>query len=94
MIARKSTEIYLDANATTPVLEVAANAAREAMEFSYGNPSSNHVSGLKARYMLESARDSVRDVLGSGNGQVVFTSGATEAIQMACLLYTSDAADE
>ena len=83
MIARKSTEIYLDANATTPVLEVAANAAREAMEFSYGNPSSNHVSGLKARYMLESARDSVRDVLGSGNGQVVFTSGATEAIQMA-----------
>ena len=82
MIAKKSTEIYLDANATTPVLEVAANAAREAMEFSYGNPSSKHVSGLKARYMLESARDSVRDVLGCGNGQIVFTSGATEAIQM------------
>ena len=82
MIARKSTEIYLDANATTPVLDVAANAAREAMEFSYGNPSSKHVSGLKARYMLESARDSVRDVLGCGNGQIVFTSGATEAIQM------------
>ena len=57
MIARKSTEIYLDANATTPVLDVAANAAREAMEFSYGNPSSKHVSGLKARYMLESARE-------------------------------------
>ena len=82
MIARKSSEIYLDANATTPVLEVAANAAREAMEFSYGNPSSSHVSGLKARYMLESARDSVRDVLGCGDGQIVFTSGATEAIQM------------
>ena len=82
MIARKSTEIYLDANATTPVLEVAANAAREAMEFSYGNPSSTHVSGLKARFMLESARDSVREVLGCGEGQIVFTSGATEAIQM------------
>ena len=87
MIARKSSEIYLDANATTPVLEVAANAAREAMEFSYGNPSSSHVSGLKARYMLESARDSVRDVLGCGDGQIVFTSGATEAIQMLSLIH-------
>ena len=80
---RKSTEIYLDSNATTAVLPEAARAAQEAMEEIYGNPSSTHVTGLKARYLLESARDLVRDVLGASHGQIIFTSGATEAIQMA-----------
>jgi cysteine sulfinate desulfinase/cysteine desulfurase-like protein/glyoxylase-like metal-dependent hydrolase (beta-lactamase superfamily II)/rhodanese-related sulfurtransferase len=52
------------------------------MEDLYGNPSSSHISGLRARFILESTRDLVRDVLGGENGQIVFTSGATEAIQM------------
>ena len=82
MIVRKSTEIYLDSNATTPVLPAAAQAAQAAMEDVYGNPSSTHVSGLKARHILESARDRVRQLLGAKDGQIVFTSGATEAIQM------------
>ncbi|MEL7496116.1 MAG: aminotransferase class V-fold PLP-dependent enzyme [Planctomycetota bacterium] len=82
MIVRKSTEIYLDSNATTAVLPAAAQAAREAMEDVYGNPSSSHISGLKARDILESARELCRDVLGARDGQIVFTSGATEAIQM------------
>ena len=83
MIVRTSNEIYLDANATTPVLPAAAQEARDAMEDLYGNPSSSHISGLRARFILESARDLVRTVLGAENGQIVFTSGATEAIQMA-----------
>ena len=82
MIIRNSSEIYLDSNATTPVLPAAAQAAREAMEQIYGNPSSSHVSGLKARDILETARDLCRQVLGATDGQIVFTSGATEAIQM------------
>ena len=82
MIVRKSTEIYLDSNATTAVLPVAAQAAREVMEDVYGNPSSTHVSGLKARDILERARALCRKVLGADEGQIVFTSGATEAIQM------------
>ena len=82
MIVRTSNEIYLDANATTPVLPAAAQEAHDAMEDLYGNPSSSHISGLRARFILESARDLVREVIGAGNGQIVFTSGATEAIQM------------
>lgn len=82
MIVRTSNEIYLDANATTPVLPAAAQEAHDAMEDLFGNPSSSHISGLRARDTLESARDLVREVLGAGNGQIVFTSGATEAIQM------------
>jgi len=49
----------------------------------FGNPSSSHTSGLRARFILESARDLARQVLGAADGQIVFTSGATEAIQMA-----------
>ncbi len=82
MIIRTSSEIYLDANATTPVLPAAAQEAHDAMEELFGNPSSSHISGLRARYILESARDLVRKVLGASDGQIVFTSGATEAIQM------------
>ena len=76
------TEIYLDANATTQVCTQAAEAASDAMKDLYGNPSSSHTSGLRARNILETARDLARKVLGADSGQVVFTSGATEAIQM------------
>ena len=57
MIVRTATEIYLDANATTPVLPEAAEEAHEAMKELFGNPSSSHTSGLRARFILESARD-------------------------------------
>lgn len=85
MIVRTTTEVYLDANATTQVLPQAAKAARDVMEDLYGNPSSSHVAGLRARNILESTRDLARTILGAASGQVVFTSGATEAIQMAVL---------
>jgi cysteine sulfinate desulfinase/cysteine desulfurase-like protein/glyoxylase-like metal-dependent hydrolase (beta-lactamase superfamily II)/rhodanese-related sulfurtransferase len=76
-------EIYLDANATTRVLPQAAQAAQDAMEKLYGNPSSSHITGLRARHILESARALATAVLGASKGRIVFTSGATEAIQMA-----------
>ena len=85
MIVRTTTEVYLDANATTQVLPQAAKAARDVMEDLYGNPSSSHIAGLRARNILESTRDLARTILGAASGQVVFTSGATEAIQMAVL---------
>ena len=76
------TEIYLDANATTRVCTLAAQAASDAMKDLYGNPSSSHTSGLRARNILETSRDLARKVFGADSGQMVFTSGATEAIQM------------
>jgi cysteine sulfinate desulfinase/cysteine desulfurase-like protein/glyoxylase-like metal-dependent hydrolase (beta-lactamase superfamily II)/rhodanese-related sulfurtransferase len=74
-------EIYLDANATTPVMSVAAKEAQDAMEELYGNPSSSHITGLRARFILESARTAARTILNAPTGRIVFTSGATEAIQ-------------
>ena len=78
-------EIYLDANATTPVLPQARDAALAVMAASFGNPSSTHAAGLRARRLLDDARAAARRVLGVSDGRVVFTSGATEGIQTAVL---------
>lgn len=78
-------EIYLDANATTPVLPQAQTAALAVMADAFGNPSSIHGSGLKARALLDQVRATARRVLGVAHGQLLFTSGATEGIQTAVL---------
>ncbi|MES2128408.1 MAG: aminotransferase class V-fold PLP-dependent enzyme [Pseudomonadota bacterium] len=80
-----STEIYLDANATSAVLPAAIAAADAAMRAGFGNPSSTHATGLQAKAMLDGVRACARRVLGVGNGRLVFTSGATEGIQTAVL---------
>ncbi|TMO60346.1 aminotransferase class V-fold PLP-dependent enzyme [Pseudoalteromonas aurantia] len=86
-------QIYLDANATTPVLPSAAAAAVEMMETMFGNPSSSHTSGLQAKQVMDQARCKAMKVLGAGAGQVIFTSGATEGIQTGILsaLYAAKA---
>jgi cysteine desulfurase len=78
-------QIYLDANATTPVLPQAAKAALSAMEQLFGNPSSSHVTGLRAKNLMEQTRNKAKKILGSENGKIIFTSGATEGIQTAIL---------
>ncbi len=78
-------DIYLDANATTPVLPQARAAALAVMSAGYGNPSSIHGSGLQARALLDRARATARRVLAVPAGQVLFTSGATEGIHTAVL---------
>ena len=78
-------EIYLDANATTPVLAQARSAALAAMSDLFGNPSSTHGAGLAARALLDGVRASARRVLGVPGGRLMFTSGATEGIQTAVL---------
>jgi len=74
-------QIYLDANATTPVLPQAADAALAAMKTGFGNPSSSHVTGLRAKQIMTQTRERAQRILGSGEGDVIFTSGATEGIQ-------------
>ena len=78
-------EIYLDNNATTAVLPQAAAAATHAMQLCYGNPSSSHITGIKAKYILETTRNLVRKVIGAQTGDITFTSGATEGIQTAII---------
>ena len=78
-------EIYLDANATTPVLPQARQAALAAMADDFGNPSSIHSTGLRARSLIDDVRARARRVLGAPTGRLLFTSGATEGIQTAVL---------
>ena len=78
-------EIYLDANATTPVLPQARMAAMEAMAQEFGNPSSTHSTGLRARAVIDEVRARARSVLGVAAGHLLFVSGATEGIQTAVL---------
>jgi cysteine sulfinate desulfinase/cysteine desulfurase-like protein/rhodanese-related sulfurtransferase len=80
-----SNDIYLDGNATTPVLPAALLAAMQAMAERYGNPSSTHATGLQAKAVLDEARTRARRLLGVGPGRLVFNSGATEGIQTAVL---------
>ena len=77
--------LYLDSNATTHVLPAAITAATHAMRDQFGNPSSSHTHGLVAKALLDQTRASAAQVLGAGDGHVVFTSGATEGIQTAVL---------
>lgn len=74
-------EIYLDNNATTPVLACAADAVQHTMQQCFGNPSSSHSTGIKAKVELETTRQLARQLIGAGSGDIVFTSGATEGIQ-------------
>lgn len=80
-----NTELYLDANATSPVLPGAIEAATAAMQACFGNPSSSHACGLRAKALLDATRARARRVLGAASGRVMFTSGATEGIQTAVL---------
>jgi cysteine sulfinate desulfinase/cysteine desulfurase-like protein/rhodanese-related sulfurtransferase len=75
--------IYLDSNATTPVMPLALEAARAVMEDDYGNPSSVHSSGLQAKAVMDQARKTACDLLGASEGKLLFVSGATEGIQTA-----------
>ena len=77
------TPIYLDHNATTPMLPEAWEAMRPFATEVYGNPSSAHSFGRHARQALEDARDRVATLLGALPEEVVFTSGATEANNLA-----------
>lgn len=80
-----SKEIYLDGNATTCVLPAAIDAAVQAMRDCFGNPSSTHATGLKAKAMMDAVRQRAKRLLGVGNGRIMFNSGATEGIQTAVL---------
>ena len=72
-------DIYLDNGSTTQVLPEVLESMANALENSWGNPSSAHARGELARSQLHYARDQVARCTGSSSQDVVFTSGATEA---------------
>lgn len=83
-----SAPIYLDHNATTPMLPEVADAVREASRRYYGNPASQHEPGRAVRRALEAARERIAELLGASTAgmdadAVIFTSGGTEANNLA-----------
>ncbi|NWV40925.1 SCLY lyase, partial [Grantiella picta] len=79
--------VYLDHNATTPLAPEAAQAVWDAMCQAWGNPSSSHPAGRKAKELVGSARESLARMLGGRPEDIVFTSGGTEANNM--VIYTA-----
>ena len=71
--------IYLDHNATTPVDPAAADAMMRALGETFGNPSSVHYFGQRAKAVLDDARMATATLIGGEPSEVVFTSGGTEA---------------
>jgi cysteine desulfurase len=72
-------QIYLDYNASTPIAVEVTEAMRPYLAGSYGNPSSAHWAGPPARTAVEAAREDVAALLGATPGELVFTSGGSEA---------------
>jgi cysteine desulfurase len=80
--------IYLDHNATAPILPEVAEAVRDAALRHGGNPASQHEAGRAARRALEAARQRIGELLGARTtgmdaDQVIFTSGGTESNNLA-----------
>jgi cysteine desulfurase len=75
--------VYLDYNATTPVDLAVLDAMLPYLSEHYGNANSIHSMGQRARGAVDRARESVADLLGAKSGEIVFTSGGTEADNLA-----------
>lgn len=77
--------IYLDYSATTPVDRAVLDSFNTVINDYYGNPNSLHSLGVKSRELLKSARKQICDLLNIKDSELIFTSGATEANNMALI---------
>nr|MBA3544700.1 cysteine desulfurase [Chthoniobacterales bacterium] len=77
--------IYLDYNATTPLCAAAWRAMQPYFEEHFGNPSSVHRAGRETRAAVDDARDRLAALLGAKPHEIIFTSGGTEANNLALL---------
>ncbi len=80
-----SDPIYLDHNATTPVHPEVVDAMIPWLREHFGNPSSTHAYGLRAHQAIERAREQVAALIGCDPDEVFFTSGGTEANNIAII---------
>src|SRR6266540_2460993 len=75
--------IYLDHNATTPLHPAVVDRMTEALREEFGNPSSVHHFGQRAKAAVDEARSAVAALIGADPPEVVFTSGGTEGDNLA-----------
>lgn len=77
--------VYLDYSATTPVLPEVLDSYNKVTEEYFGNPNSLHSMGIKSRELLDSANKQVAELLNIKESEFVYTSGATQANNMAII---------
>ena len=75
--------IYLDANATTPLLPEVLEAMLPWLRDGYANPSGSYAAAKLARRAIDEARGHVADLIGAQAGEIIFTSGGTESVNTA-----------
>jgi cysteine desulfurase len=80
---RTDKPIYLDYNATTPVAPEVVEAMLPYLHEHWGNPSSSHAFGRRAHAAVDAARQQVAELIGCAADEIVFTSGGTEANNLA-----------
>ncbi|GIV24483.1 MAG: cysteine desulfurase IscS [Bacteroidia bacterium] len=78
-----SQPVYLDYNATTPLLPEVWEAMRPYFLERFGNPASPHLYGKEAETAVEESRAAIAELLGASPQEIIFTSGATEALNLA-----------
>jgi len=74
---------YLDCNATTPLAPEALEAMLPYLREEFGNPSSIHAQGRRARAAVDDARDRLAALMGARPHEIIFTSGGTESVNLA-----------
>ena len=82
--------VYLDNAATTPMATEVIDEMTNVMKAQFGNPSSTHAFGREARGVIEVARRKIAKLIGAEPKEVVFTSGGTEADNMAIICAVED----
>src|SRR5262245_30567818 len=81
----QKSRIYLDQNATTRPFSEVVEAMARCFRDGFANPGSRHAEGRAARIALESARELIASILDANPSEVIFTSGGTEASNLALL---------
>jgi cysteine desulfurase len=86
-LMRKADYIYLDSAASTPLIPEAKEAMEEYYFDNFANSSSAHAAGRRVKEAIENARAVAAECLNAGCGEIIFTSGASEALNMAIFGY-------
>jgi cysteine desulfurase len=82
-MSEEQTPIYLDYNATTPLLPAVVDAMLPFLREQFGNPSSGHSYGQRTRKAVDTARGQVAALIGASPEEIIFTSGGTESNNLA-----------
>ncbi len=72
-------QIYLDHNATTPIIKEVADTMRPYLDVYFGNPSSNHSYGMETKIAISKSRKQLAELVNCSPEEIIFTSGGTES---------------